>query len=66
MVGFKACLTSFAASSRVSLGLLVWAVFVGIIYATIGLEGEGCYYLIGNNMFDNCCLMNVDICMLIC
>ena len=28
-------------------------------------EGEGCYYLIGNNMLNNCCLMNVDICMLI-
>ena len=53
------------ANSRVDLGLLVWAVFVGIIYATIGLEGEGCYYLIGNNMLDNCCLMNVDICMFI-
>ena len=48
------------------MGLLVWAIFVGIIYATIGLEGEGCYYLIGNNMLDNFCLMNVDICMLIC
>ena len=35
------------------------------IYATIVLKGEGCYYLIGNNMLDNCCLMNVDICMLI-
>ena len=40
--------------------VLVWAVFVGIIYATIGLE-----HLIGNNILDNCCLMNVDICMLI-
>ena len=38
---------------------------MGIIYAIIGFEGEGCYYLIGNNMLDNCCLMNVDICMLI-
>ena len=65
MVGLKACFTDFVASSRAGLGLLVWAVFVGIIYATIGLEGEGCYYLIGNNMLDNCCLMNVDICMLI-
>ena len=54
------------ASSRAGLGLLVWVVFVGIIYATIGLRGEGCYYLIGNNMLDNFCLMNVDICMLIC
>ena len=44
---------------------LVWAIFVGIIYAIIGLKGEGCYYLIGNNMLDNCCLMNIDICMLI-
>ena len=26
----------------------MWAVFVGIIYAAIGLEGEGYYYLIGN------------------
>ena len=38
---------------------------MGIIYVTIGLEGDGCYYLIGNKMFDNCCLMNVDICMFI-
>ena len=53
------------ASSRAGLGLLVWAVFVGIIYAIIGLEGEGCYYLIGNNMVDNYYLMNVDICMLV-
>ena len=53
------------ASSRASLGLLVWPVFSGIIYATIGLTGEECYCLIGNNMLDNCCLMNVDICMLI-
>ena len=42
------------------------AAFVGIIYATIGLESEGCYYLIGNNMVDNCCLMNGYIRMLIC
>ena len=41
-IGLKACLTGFVASSRASLGLLVWVVFVGIIYATIGLEGEGC------------------------
>ena len=53
------------ASLRADLGLLVWAVFVGIIYATIGLKDEGCYYLISNNMLDSCCLMNVDICMLI-
>ena len=53
------------ANSRAGLGLLVWAAFVDIIYVKIGLEGEGCYYLIGNNKFDNCCLMNVDICMLI-
>ena len=53
------------ANSRAGLGLLVWIVFVGVIYATIGLEGEGCYYLIGDNMLDNCCLMNVDMCMLI-
>ena len=65
MAGLKACLADFVANSRVGLGLLVWAVFVGIIYATIGLEGEGCYYMIGNNMLDNCCLMNVDLCMLI-
>ena len=65
MAGLKACLADFVVSSRVSLGLLLWVVFVGIIYATIGLEGEGCYYLIGNNILDNCCLMNVDICMLI-
>ena len=56
----------FCASSRAGLGLLVWSVFVGIIYAIISLEGEGCYYLISNNMLDKCCLMNVDICMLIC
>ena len=42
LIGLKACLTGFVASSRASLGLLVWAVFVGIIYATIGLEDEGC------------------------
>ena len=54
------------ASLRASLGLLVSAVFMGIIYTTIVLEGEGCYYLIGNNMLDNFFLMNVDICMLIC
>ena len=65
MASLKACLASFVASLRVDLGLLVWAVFVGIIYVTIGLEGEGCYYLTGNYMLDNCCLMNVDICMLI-
>ena len=53
----------FLANSRAGLGILVWAVFVGIIYTTIDLEDEGCYYLIGNNMLDNCCLMNVDICM---
>ena len=39
---------------------------MGIIYATIGLKREGSYYLIGNNILDNCCLMNVDIRMLIC
>ena len=49
VVGLKACLASFVASSRADLRLLVWAVFVAIVYATIGLEGEGCYYLIGNN-----------------
>ena len=65
MADLKDCLASFVASSRVNLGLLVWAVFLGIIYATIGLEGEGCYYLIGYNMLFNCCLMNVDLCMLI-
>ena len=65
MAGLKACLAGFVVSSRADLGLLVWAIFVGILYATIGLEGEECYYLIGNNMLDNCCLMNVDICMLI-
>ena len=53
------------ASSRAGLELVVWAIFVSIIYATIDLEGEGCYYLIGNNMLDNCCFINVDICMLI-
>ena len=65
MTGLNACLAGFVANSRVGLGMLVWAVFVGIIYATIGLEGEECYYLISNNMLDNCYLMNVDICMLI-
>ena len=65
MAGLKACLTYFVSSSRIGLGLLVWVVFVGIIYVIIDLEGEGCYYLIGNNMLDNCYLMNVDICMLI-
>ena len=61
VVGLKACFAGFVVSSRVALGLLVWAVFVGIIYATIGLKDERCYYLIGNNMLDNCCLMNVYI-----
>ena len=56
----NACLAGFVASSRACLGLLLWAVFMGIIYATIGLEGEDCYYLISNTMLDNCCLMNVD------
>ena len=65
MADLKACLTRFVANLRAGLGLLVWAVFVGIIYATIGLEAEGCCYLIANNMLDNCCLMNV-ICMFIC
>ena len=65
MTDLKACLTGFVANSKAGLGLLVWTTFVGIIYAIIGLEGEGCYYLISNNMLDNCCLMNVDICMLI-
>ena len=46
MAGLKACLAGFMASSRADLGLLVWAVFMDIIYATIGLEGEGHYYLI--------------------
>ena len=59
MTNLKACLAGFVAN----LGLFVWVVFVGIIYATIGLEGEGCYYLICNNKLDNCCLMNVDICI---
>ena len=59
------CLASFMANSRAGLGLLVWVVFVGIISATIGLEGAVFYYLIGNNMLDNFSLMNVDICMLI-
>ena len=53
------------ASSRAGLGPLMWVVFVGIIYVIIDLKGEGCYYLIGNNMLENCYLMNVDICMLI-
>ena len=65
MASLKACLAGFVASSRAGLGLLLCTVFMGIIYAIISLEGEGCYYLIGNNMLDNCCLMNVDICMLI-
>ena len=65
MAGLKAYLAGFVASSRTGLGLLVWVFFVGIIYVIIGLEGERCYYLIGNNMLDNCCLMNLDICMLI-
>ena len=66
MANLKACLASFVANSRAGLRLLVCAIFVGIIYATISLEAEGCCYLIGNNMLDNCCLMNVDICMFIC
>ena len=65
MAGFlaylKGCLAGFVASSRAGLGLLMWVVFVGIIFSIIGLKGEECYYLIGNNMLDNCCLMNVDI-----
>ena len=36
----RACLAGFVASLRPDLGLLVWAFFfMGIIYATIGLEG---------------------------
>ena len=66
MASLKACLASFVASSRAGFGLVVWAVFVGIIYVTIGLEGEGCYYLIGNNMLDNCCLiMLIYVCLYI-
>ena len=65
LAGLKVCLDGFVANSRGSLGLLVWVVFVGIIYATISLEGEQCYYLIGNNMLDIFFLMNVDICMFI-
>ena len=65
MTDLKAYLTGFVGSSKAGLGLLVWAIFVGIINTTIGFKGEGCYYLIGNNMLDNCCLLNVDICMLI-
>ena len=65
MADLKACLAGFMASSRVGLGLLVWAIFVGIIFVTIGLKSEGYYYLIDNNMLDICCLMNADICMLI-
>ena len=61
VAGLKACLVIFVAIARAGLGLLVWAIFMGIIYATIGLEGEGCYYLIGNNMLDNCCVMNAYI-----
>ena len=64
-VGLKACLANFVARSRAGFGLLVWTIFLGIIYAIIGLEGERCYYLIGNKILDNCCLMNVDIYMLI-
>ena len=66
MADLKACLARFVANLRAGLGLLVWVVFVGIIYATKCLEAEGCCYLIGNNMLDNCCLINVDICMFIC
>ena len=65
MADLKTCLASFVASSKAGFEPLVWTIFMGIIYATIGLEGEWCYYLIGNNMLENCCLMNVDICVLI-
>ena len=37
----------------------MWAVFVDIIYSTIGLKSEMRYYLIGNNMLDNYYLMYV-------
>ena len=60
-----ACLVGFVTSLRAGLGLLVWVFFFSIIYATIGLEGKMCYYLISDNMLDNCCLMNVDMGMLI-
>ena len=58
----KACLAGFVASSRAGLGLLVWAIFMGIIYMPqLDLRVKG----IGNNMLDIFCLMNVDICMVI-
>ena len=39
--------------------------FVGIDYATLGLEDQESYCLILNDMFDGSCLINVDICVLI-
>ena len=38
------------------------AVFLGILHATIGLEGEGCYYLICDSMLVCCGLVNVKMC----
>ena len=62
---FKGWFGRFCGQFKSRFGAACVGYFCGIIYATIGLEGEGRYYLIGNNMVDNCCLMNVDICMLI-
>ena len=61
MANLKACLAGFVANSRVDLKLFLWALYI----PQLALIGEGCYYLISNNMLDNCCLMNADICMLI-
>ena len=62
---FKGLFDRFYSQFKSRFGAACMSCFVGIIYSTIGLEGETCYYLIGNNMLDNCCLMNVDICILI-
>ena len=62
---FKGLFGWFCSQFKSRFGAAFVYCFHGIIYAIISLEGEGCYYLIGNNMLDNCCLMNVDICMLL-
>ena len=41
MASLKACLAGFVASSRADLGLLVWDVFMGIIYAQLALRVKG-------------------------
>ena len=62
---FKGLFYRFCGQFKSRFGASCVGCFCGHYTCHNGLEGEGCYYLIGNNMLDNCYLMNVDICMLI-